>query len=147
MLHKFTLTVANLHEFNLDVYHSLVEELAKIDKDNIETELVELPVYYSYYHGLMLRSKRTLDRLQIEFDNWCATGKSKLRETLSVKVTVALADENLAKTEAHKEYRLRIADLEEVYGLMKSVCVTLEHKKDMLIQLSANRRMEVKLHG
>jgi len=36
---------------------------------------------------------------------------------------------------------------EEIYGLMKGICSTLDHKKDMLVQLSANKRQEIKLHN
>lgn len=140
-----TLKAANLNEFNLEQYQELVSKLSQIDVEHIDSELRDFPAYYSYYHGLMIRTKREFDGAVVTLELF----KSHLANSkrLEVSLSVAAMNDYLnAQTEV-RDLNKEILNKEEIYGLVKSICQTLEHKKDMLVQLSANRRMETKLYN
>lgn len=132
-------------KITLESYIEICQDLSKIDKENIEEELCNFPATYSYYYGYMTRAKKQLDYYTVELEQLKAAIRLRAREK-AVKLTVALGDDIINNSDEVREVNSKILSQEEVYGLLKGICNTLEHKKDMLVQISANRRQEIKLH-
>jgi len=138
------LTSKNFEEFNIDKYEELSVELAKINMHNIDDELCHHPTYYAYYNGILSRAKRVVKDHTIALEVMNAEYKAGQREIKkqTVEALKDLAQSNPVIIEAEKE----LAKFEEIYDLVRSICMTLEHKKDMLVQLSANKRKEAGLY-
>lgn len=134
----------NIEEFNIDKYEELVVELSKVNPNDIENELVTHTSIYSYYYGILVRAKRLFDDYTIALESQTSTLKVAAREGKKVSVE-ALKDMAQSNTDIVTMQRNQ-AKYEEIYGLVKALCQTLEHKKDMLVQLSANKRSETRLY-
>jgi hypothetical protein len=135
----------DLENLDLDSYMEIVGDLAKINTDDIDSELASFTVVYSYYHGLLVRAKRLLDGKINSVELLSSTFKNDQRS--NAKMTVeALKD--LAATQPFIVEAIEEASkYGEIYGYIKAICSTLEHKKDMVIQISANKRSETKLYN
>jgi hypothetical protein len=145
------LKTSNLQEFDLDQYLELVEELSQINREDIEKELTEFTAYYAYYYGLQVKAKRNLDNSVFQLETFRSGFKSDIRKTSSKlegggKLTVEALNDLVNSKDDVKNLNNIVSRNEEIYGLMRGVCLTLDHKKDMLVQLSANKRQEIKLH-
>lgn len=134
----------NLESLTLEQYHDIVAELSAIDRNRIEDELEHFPAYFSYYYGLMVRSKKNVDQAIIALESYRSTLKNELRK--AGKRTVDALNDEVNSIQEIQELNNTVSKNEEIYGLMKGICSTLDHKKDMLVQLSANKRQEIKLH-
>lgn len=134
----------NLEALTLEQYHDIVAELSAIDRNRIEDELEHFPAYFSYYYGLMVRSKKNVDQAIIALESYRSTLKNELRK--AGKRTVDALNDEVNSIQEIQELNNTVSKNEEIYGLMKGICSTLDHKKDMLVQLSANKRQEIKLH-
>ena len=139
------LSVPNLSNFTQEKYHILVAELAKIDRSTVENELTELPSTFSYYHGLMIAAKRNLDESRIIQNTWEASFRDN--ERTEKKWAVAALEDRCVSQKEYMELAENVLRNDLIYGLVRSICQTLDHKKDMLVQLSANIRQETKLYA
>lgn len=135
---------SNLEALTLEQYHDVVAELSAIDRNRIEDELEHFPAYFSYYYGLMVRSKKNVDQAIIALESYRSTFKNEIRK--GGKKTVDALNDEVNSLQEVQELNNTVSKNEEIYGLMKGICSTLDHKKDMLVQLSANKRQEIKLH-
>jgi chromosome segregation ATPase len=141
----------NLDSLDLEKYIEIVEDLSKINRESIEDELTQFAAYFSYYYGLQVKAKRNLDNSIFALDNYRSGVKTDIRKTTTrldsgSKLTVEALNDMVNSKEDVKSLNSEVSRAEEIYGLMKGICLTLEHKKDMLVQLSANKRQEIKLH-
>lgn len=141
----------NLESLDLEKYIEIVEELSKINREDIEDELTQFSAYFSYYYGLQVKAKRNLDKAVFALDNYRSGVKTDIRKTTTrldsgSKLTVEALNDMVNSKDDVKDLNSEVSRNEEIYGLMKGICLTLEHKKDMLVQLSANKRQEIKLH-
>lgn len=136
--------------FDIDKYLEIHKMLSHIDKDNLSMELVKHTTVYSYYHGLLIWQKRKID-LQ-SANNQAMYSLIKNNELLSnktkgAKATATYLEDFVQSNEEYIKLKTSLIYQEEIYGYLKSICSMLEHKKDMMIQLSANLRSETKLYN
>tara|TARA_R110000851_G_scaffold229758_1_gene382459 strand:+ start:18001 stop:18441 length:441 start_codon:yes stop_codon:yes gene_type:complete len=137
---------SDILELNWEHYEGIAANLSRIDKSSMEDELVELPTVYSYYHGLMIRSKTLCDKMAEKIEVAKSNTRHENRQT-GVKVT-AIAGEDLVNCNVKIQILVQaLISRKEIYSLLKSVCDAIMMKKDMLIQLSANQRQETKLYS
>lgn len=143
---KPLLSVSQLESLDVEKYKNVVIELSHIDRDNIDDDIANVPAIFSYYYGLMIRSKKILDdsKIALEFQ------KAKLGVSFKeegAKITATHLENLVLSNDGILSNIQEVSRNEEVYNYMKGICSTLEQRKDMLIQLSANKRQEIKLHN
>tara|TARA_R110000782_G_scaffold184388_2_gene274723 strand:+ start:90811 stop:91251 length:441 start_codon:yes stop_codon:yes gene_type:complete len=145
MIFQPKIKVSDLDDLTQVLYQEANEEITKVVENCIETEMVNFPAYYYYYYGLMVTSKYRFQRSQTEYEE----AKSEFlnsKRAGSIKLSVA-AGEDLANAQSSlRELHKLATNRELIYAFMKGICNTLEHKKDMLVQLSANKRQEIKIN-
>jgi len=129
-----------------ETFNTVCAKIMKISTHpgEIEEQLSEIPALYSYYYGIMIRAKRILDYAEDDLEKHKALSRTEKRK--EVKLTAIAGEDfvnSLPETVAlnNEVFRLR-----EVYGYAKGICGSLEMKKEMLVQLSANSRQESKLY-
>jgi len=150
MKSKVFLNKDTVLKLDLDQYNEIAESLHKYSKSNLEDELMHHSILYAHYHGLLVYVKRILDRMTVAFEQYC--GKTKNDELLrnkssGSKATATYLEDYIKTQPEYIELRYNLIDVEEVYGWLKALCFSLEHKKDMLVQLSANQRSETKMYS
>jgi hypothetical protein len=93
----------------------------------------------------MIKVKRLLDNAEDALENYKASARTSKRGE-GVKLTAVAAEDYVQSLELTGELNNEVRRLKESYGYAKGICSTLEMKKDMLVQLSANSRQESKLY-
>ncbi len=136
-----------LSNFSWDNYKQISEAISEINQNEMEREMAHQPSMYSYYHGLMASAKHEHNDLQTDVNALTAKLRAGHKNASSVKLTAKDLDDLVMSDEA---YITASKDLNEAsfrYEILKGLCRALEHKKDMIVQMSSNRRAETKLYN
>jgi len=136
-----------LSNFSWDNYKQISEAISEINQNEMETEMSKQPSMYSYYHGLMASAKHEHNDLNTDVNALTAKLRAGHKNASSVKLTAKDLDDLVMSDEA---YITASKDLNEAsfrYEVLKGLCRALEHKKDMIVQMSSNRRAETKLYN
>ena len=139
------LTVSDLDTLNFEKYEAVVRDLAKLDEDQLTTELSTFPSEYSYYYGLAVAAKYRSGRATARYEEARSKYLSEQRSSRT-KLTVAAGEDLVNSNEDLVNHRKVVDEKELIYSYLKGICNTLDHKKDMLVQLSSNKRQETKLY-
>ena len=128
-----------------ELYVDLSDDLTAINPLNIEGELLKQAQKFSYYSGLYENAKKDCEILEIGLTQCQASARIKGQEECEARgtrPTVAVLDGYINSDESCNKITLNLADTKYKLGLLKSLMQSLSHKKDMLVQLSANQRTE-----
>jgi len=128
-------------------YESAIKDVGQVARDpnEVANQLREISALYGYYYGVMIKAKRLLDNAEDTLENYKASARTDKRSE-GVKLTAVAAEDYVQSLELTGELNNEVRRLKEGYGYAKGICSTLEMKKDMLVQLSANSRQESKLY-
>jgi len=108
-------------------------------------QLSNISSQYGYYYGIMVRAKRLLDDAVEALEGFKAESRTQKRQE-SGKLTAVAAEDYVRSLQGTSDLINEINRLKEGHGYAKGICNSLEMKKDMLVQLSANTRQESKLY-
>ena len=138
-----------LEGFTWEVYYKLRESLLKFDDYQVDTELRNQAAVYSYYHSLMCIAKRKLEEEDMTLEHFISSTRKEAKNNMSFpgkKMTAKDLDDLVLSADDYKEYKTNLNDATLKYELLKGLVRSLEHRKDMLQQISANKREETKLY-
>jgi hypothetical protein len=124
------------------LYDTVCQSILRIG--NVDDELVETTVVYSYYYGIMVRSKLLLDEAVDALEQHKASTRNEKRK--DGKLTAVAGEDLVNSLPETADLNSLVRSRQEIYGYAKGICNSLEMKKDMLVQLSANSRQESKLY-
>jgi hypothetical protein len=99
---------------------------------------------YSYYSGLSEYANRKSKECANEIEAYESKLKNSARSTLS-KTTVAAIQDYVSTDLDLQDMKKDLEDKTYKYGLLKSLITSMQHRKDLLIQLSANSRAETRM--
>jgi hypothetical protein len=135
------------NNITLETYQSTVADIGQVARDpnEVANQLREISALYGYYYGVMIKSKRLLDNAEDALENYKASARTGKRSE-GVKLTAVAAEDYVQSLELTGELNNEVLRLREGYGYAKGICSSLDMKKDMLVQLSANSRQESKLY-
>ncbi len=136
-----------LTNFNWDNYKEISEAISKVNQNQIETEMSHQASMYSYYHGLMASAKHEYNDLQTDVNSLTAQLRAGHKNGSSVKLTAKDLDDLVFSDQSFVEAQKNLNELSFRYEVLKGLCRALEHKKDMIVQMSSNRRAETKLYN
>lgn len=136
----------HLDDITIATFKDISDAVVKFDPNSIDNEMVRQASIYSYYHGMMVVAKRFANDKETDLTRLMAKLRSGYKNSTTAKLTakdlddLVMADDsyNLAQNEVHEAIMK--------YELLKGLVRSLEQKKDMLQQVSANRREETKLY-
>ena len=136
-----------LEDFSWENYKDISNALLKFDENTVESEMTRQAAIYSYYHGLMSLAKKQVGEMQADMTRFASELRKNTKSTTSSKMTAKdLEDQVLS----HPDYFARMTEVNEMnfrFELLRGLVRSLEQKKDMLQQVSANRREEAKLYN
>ena len=136
-----------LTNFNWDNYKEISEAISKVNQNQIETEMAHQASMYSYYHGLMASAKHEYNDLNTDVNALTAKLRAGHKNASSVKLTAKDLDDLVMSDEAYIKASKDLNEASFRYEILKGLCRALEHKKDMIVQMSSNRRAETKLYN
>ena len=137
----------NPENITQETYESVIKDVGQVARDpnEVANQLREISALYGYYYGIMIKAKRFLDSSEDALENYKASARTAKRSE-GVKLTAVAAEDYVQSLDVTRELIEEVRRLKESYGYAKGICSTLEMKKDMLVQLSANSRQESKLY-
>jgi predicted nucleotide-binding protein len=136
-----------LENFNWENYKEISDALTKVNQNQIELDMSNQASVYSYYHGLMASAKHELDDIRSDLTTLVAKLRAGHRSASSTKLTAQNLDDLVFSDEAYDVAQKQLNEASFRYEVLKGLCRALEHKKDMLVQMSSNRRAETKLYN
>lgn len=131
---------------NEDNFPDIVKELCSIDKDLITDELIKIPSIYAYWAGILTIVKKNRELQELEITSLAATLRKKHKEESGTKLTAKDLDDLVFSNEEYKNKQEEYIKKSQNYDMIKALVDSLQHKKDMLVQLSANQRAESNLY-
>jgi len=103
---------------------------------------------YAFFCAILSYAKRILDEVEVEYEYTEARVKEDRREDQLLKgkkVTEGSLHSYAKMSPKIKELQLEILEAQHKYNLAKNIVASLDHQKDMLVQMSANKRAEINL--
>ena len=135
-------------DFTWENFSLIGKELSRIDRDNLNGALLEHPVIFQQYMSLLALSKKELDEANGKLNLISYRLRKECRETnLHKKLTAKDLDALIGTDEEFLEAERTVNEESLKYLTVKGMVSALEHKKDVLVQLSANSRTETKLYS
>jgi len=135
-----------LEDLNWENYIEIADRATQCDKHNIDDELTRQSSVYSYYQGLLSVAKKRLDDANLDLTTYTAQTRKTHKSSSTTKQTAKDLDDFVEASEEFGVYSKKVNDAYFKYTLLKGLVSALEHKKDMLVQLSSNRRAETNLY-
>lgn len=133
-----------------DTYMDITKRYLKVDETTIENALYQHTGVYAFFGAVLAYAKRELDRSSNEKEREEATVREARRAELveeGKKATDRALDAYVKTIDSVQGMEDRHEVCAHRYHLAKNIINSLDHQKDMLIQISANKRAETKLVG
>ena len=135
-----------LEDLTWENYVDIADSVTQYDKHEIDTEMARQASIYSYYQGLLSVAKNRLDEANLSLTKFSAIARKEKKSTSTTKQTAKDLDDFVMSEPDFALYTKKVNDAQFKYTLLKGLVSSLEHKKDMLVQLSSNRRAETNLY-
>ena len=142
-------TVKEAYESIEEDYLKISKEYLQLNESDIESALIRHSATFAFFASVLTYAKRKTDLMSIQLE----TAEAVCMEAKRKELTEAGAKTTQG---ALNSYILTVPDLVDMrelqvkavtrYNLAKNIVSSLDHQKDMLVQLSANKRAEIKLH-
>ena len=133
-----------------DTYLDITKRYLKVDETTIENALFQHTGVYAFFGAVLAYAKRELDRAANNKEREEATVRECRRSELVVagrKATDRALDAYVKTVDSVQDKEDRHQECAHRYHLAKNIINSLDHQKDMLVQISANKRAETKLVG
>jgi predicted nucleotide-binding protein len=135
-----------LDDLTWENYVDIADEVTHFNKHAIDDELARQASVYSYYQGLLSIAKKKLDEANLDLTKYTAQTRKDKKMSTVAKQTAKDLDDFVESSSEFIAYSKKVNDAYFKYTLLKGLVSSLEHKKDMLVQLSSNRRAETNLY-
>jgi hypothetical protein len=135
-----------LEDLTWENYVDIADKVTAFDKDAIDDEISCQASIYSYYQGLLSVAKNRLDDANLNLTKYTSQTRKQQKAVSGAKQTAKDLDDFVFSTPEFTLYTKCVNEASFKYTLLKGLVSALEHKKDMLVQLSSNRRAETNLY-
>jgi len=138
--------ILNIRKLNLDEIADLSKKLLELDLDNVYIHLKDQSYVFFYFSMAMAKLNKDYEDLLVDLNKIKFETRQKEEETKQKKLTEkyleAFVDAHPDIIRQQKKVNEYNCQLEIFRGLVKS----LEQRRDMVVQMSSNKRAEIKLH-
>jgi len=145
-MNKAKILLESLDDLTWENYVDIADAITSYDKHNIDDEMTKQASIYSYYQGLLSVAKKSLDDSNLDLTKFMAQTRKEKKSSTAAKQTAKDLDDFVESTPEYGVYNERVNECSFKYTLLKGLVSSLDHKKDMLVQLSSNRRAETNLY-
>jgi hypothetical protein len=133
-----------------ETYVEITKRYLKINESSIETALYQHTGVFAFFGAVLAYAKRELDRATSSYEYEEASVREARRAELvesGKKATDRSLDAYVKTVSTLRAKEKEVEEASHSYHLAKNIVGSLDHQKDMLVQISANRRAEVKMVG
>ena len=145
-MNKATDLLEALEDLTWENYVDIADGVTQFNKHEIDDALARQASVYSYYQGLLSVAKKRLDDANLDLTKFTAQTRKDQKASTAAKQTAKDLDDFVESSSEFAVYTSKVNDASFKYTLLKGLVSSLEHKKDMLVQLSSNRRAETNLY-
>ncbi len=138
--------IESLEDFTWENYKDISDALVKFNEYEVENEMFRQASIYSYYYGLMGMAKKMVNERSLALTRFMSQLRKEAKSSSSVKLTAKDLDDLVFADDQYHARQTALDDATFKYELLKGLVRALEQKKDMLQQVSANKREETKLY-
>lgn len=127
----------------------LIERITNIEEDQLDEEMRVFPSVYTYFQGLATEVSMQAEEVKDEQKRWFARfllRRYKELQDLGIKPSFTQVEREIQSLDVYYEQERKIRERQHCYYRLLHIVKALEAKKDLLIQLSANKRNELKLN-
>lgn len=131
-----------------DNYSKYAEEYTHLNPSNIDHLLERLPVHYAFFGGVHAYAKSLYDQALAKFITVEAELSQKIKyelESNGKKATVHAIEKAVITSVEYSIAQKKVHTTNYKLLLSKNLMSSLDYAKDLLVQISANRRNETKL--
>ena len=131
-----------------DSYMDITKKYIAISEHNFQDAMTNHPSTFAFFAGVMAYAKKEVERANLLFETREAELREARREELfqkGQKATDRALDAYLKTQPELQTLQKGITAKAHKYNLSKNIVSSLDHQKDIIIQLSANKRAEAKL--
>jgi len=140
--------IKELYDTFEDDYLTISKKYLQINDSDIEATLMNHSAIYAYFAALLSFAKKVRDNITIKLDKDEADIMSARRaslESVGTKATQGALNSYVLSVPELVSTRQKLVNADSRYTLAKSLINALDHQKDCLVQISANKRAEAKL--
>jgi len=145
-MNKIQTLLEVVEDLTFENYVEIAEALTKFDRHEIDKEMNRQASVYSYYQGLLSVAKKRLDEANLELTRYIAKTSNEKQRSTPTKISVKATMDFVESRDDFALYNQKVIDASEKYTMFKGLVSSLDQKKDMLVQLSSNRRAETNLY-
>ena len=138
--------IESLEDFTWENYKDISDALVQYNEFEVENEMSRQASIYSYYYGLMGMAKKMVGERSLALTRFMAQLRKEAKASSSVKLTAKDLDDLVFADDQYFRRQTALDDATLKYELLKGLVRSLEQKKDMLQQASANKREETKIY-
>jgi|TARA_Y100000310_G_scaffold340707_2_gene437453 hypothetical protein len=138
-----------------DTYETLESSFREITTDFLDIQEAEIDAkiekhtaIYAYFGAVLSYAKKRLDTINVALEHAEAKAMEVHRRELlgsGTKATQGNLNAYIKTLPELQEVRVKLVEAQYKHNLAKNVVDALNHQKDCLVQMSANKRAEVKM--
>ena len=131
-----------------DQYLKITKEYLELTDANMEEALQRHTSIYAFFGAVLAYAKRKMDSTEIKCEYAEAKVKEDRRGVLiqaGSKVTESSLNTYVKTDTTIRELQSQVLEAQHKYNLVKNIITSMDHQKDMLVQMSANKRAELKM--
>lgn len=135
-------------ELDMDLYLKLADSLLSIDKFSVNDEILKHSRLYSYYCGLLEFATKSVKDYEVDMEKHEVDLKNDARDAIiqaGARATVAAVEDYVGRDSTLHTMKKNLEEKRYKQGLLKSLVQSMSHRKDLLVQLSANSRAETRM--
>lgn len=133
-----------------DQYLEITKQYLRVDESNIDQALLKHTGVYAFFGAVLAYAKQREDAAFADLErSEAAIRESKRSESTDdgKKITDKTLDAYVKTIPEIQQKQDYCRECSYKYNLAKNIISALDHQKDMLVQISANKRAETKLIG
>jgi len=130
-------------------YLNLAKNYLTVDEDSMDLAIKRHPSVFAFFGSVLSHAKKESDKLSTKLEMLEAKHMEMRRAELTGQGTKATQGALQAYVLTITELmvlREELTEAQHKYNLARNMLTSLDHQKDMLVQMSANKRAEMKLH-
>jgi hypothetical protein len=135
-------------DLDLELYLRLSDALMSIDKFSVNDEMLKHSRLYSYYCGLLEYATAQVKQYEVDVEKYEIDLKNDARDAIiqaGARATVAAVEDYVGRDSTLHTMKKNLEEKRYKQGLLKSLVQSMSHRKDLLVQLSANSRAETRM--
>ena len=131
-------------------YLEITKRYLRIDESSVEKALFQHTGVYAFFGAVIAHAKLKMDEASTTLEREEASVREERRAELlssGKKATDRALDAYVKTVSSVQACENKLRECSHKYHLAKTIMNSLDHQKDMLVQISANKRAETKLIG